>query len=272
MPTETMPNEALTQIENEKPVTEIEPKMDNESEGKNAAKPLRRKRTSRTADLGITVRKVDGKDGLFRVREKNNRHTVDLNSKTCTCPSFTKKKEKCIHIVIVENIDEIRLQKKREYNREHHKGYYQKNKEKIKENKRKCYQENKEEKRERTRNYQRSRYHSNPEVRRKKLEDSHKRHLEEVEDFKRFKIEFGGKCRVCGDGNLDHLIPHHPHGKEEKAVDFIHSKEFREWRKSGTKPDVVLMCANHHLEYETAKSRGEVSDIADFLKKISDSP
>jgi len=260
---ETKPNEADALKEN----TPKELEMKNISHKEAMTETLRRKPTPYTAVNGFMVRKVRRKDSLFRVRESQSvPYLVDSNAKTCTCPDFTQQGAKCPHIEVVENIGEIRFQRDREHHKEYHKIYYQENKEVFVNRAKKYQQDNKKKVREYAREYWRRRYHKDPEYREKQLEADRKERLKQQEDYKRFKTEMGGKCIVCGNDNLNMLTPHHPHGKKEKDVPFIQSKEFRDWRKYGIKPDVVLMCANHHLEYETAKARGEIADIADYIK------
>jgi len=197
------------------------------------------------------IRKLPRKDGLFRVWSPENQavsYLVDLNAKTCTCPNFTQQGAKCKHIKVAENICEIRRQKGREYDRKY---------------RRKRYQENREEIKKYNREYQRERYHSDPEFREKSLKKAcefrSKNHLKLQEDYKRFKIEYGGKCTVCGESNLDLVDPHHPHGKEEKGRGFAYTKEFRDWVRYGIKPDVVLMCVKcHRLRHLAERRREEV--------------
>jgi len=180
--------------------------------------------------------------------------------------------EKPHEVLKKSELEELRRQKSREWKKEYNKNYYQihkeelkefarnhyqKNKEKFKEYKRKYRQDNKVRERERER--LRERYHSDPEFRAKNLESSHKRNLKLQEDYKRFKIEYGGKCTVCGEYDLDVLEPHHPDGKNEGGR-FIKSKEFRDWLNYGIKPNVVLMCANHHGKLHILKARGELVD------------
>jgi len=174
-------------------------------------------------------------------------------------------------------LEELRRQKRREYEREYMREYCKKNREKWIAQAHEYYLRSKEKRnRESRERYQknhekilaekRERYRSDPEFRKMQMEADRKHHLKLREEYKRFKIELGGKCVVCGNDNLNHLIPHHIHGRREKGREFIFTKEFRDWMRGKCKPDVILMCSNHHLEYETMKSRGEVANIADFLK------
>jgi len=181
--------------------------------------------------------------------------------------------------------EELRRQKRREYLRE----YYRKNKGKICVQQRENYLRNRDRELTKAREYYqknrerictkfKERYHSDPKYReeylnmrkmwREKNREKMKYYNEERrEALVKLKIALGGKCTVCGNDDLDVLVPHHPNGKGEKGRCFTNTKEFRDWVRYGIILKVVLMCANHHLKFETAKARGEVVDIADFLKK-----
>jgi len=135
--------------------------------------------------------------------------------------------------------EELHRQREREYN----KKYYQENKERLK---------------ERAKEYWRNRYYSDPEYRAKIIEAVRKAQSKNREAYKRFKIEYGGKCTVCGNDNLKVLDPHHPDGKKERKR-FILSKEFRDWVKYGIKPNVILLCANCHRELHTAEAHMEAN-------------
>jgi len=235
-----------------------QPKESNAQSG-DVAEPLRRKYTyiHTTAEYGVKVRRLRGKDGLFKVTDPEKKAdycVVDLNAKTCTCPDFTQQGVKCPHIEIVENIGKIRSQKKkeydREYNREYNPRYYQENKERINERKKKRHRE-----------YRRERYHSDPEFRAKALESLHKTYSKYREAYERLVTKLGGKCSVCGEDDLDVLQPHHPDGKEEKGRRFIDTKEFRDWVNHGIKPNVVILCANHHLKLHAKGRRGEADSL-----------
>jgi len=180
--------------------------------------------SSTTAEQIVRVRMLMGRSGVFRVRSPEGQaasYIVDLNAKTCTCPCFTDQRAKCKHIELVENTVENRRQKRREYLREYLRGYYRRNRDKH-------------------------------------LDKLRRWRKKRLEAYRRFKIEFGGKCSVCGEDDLDVLEPHHPDGKIEKGRAFILSKEFTNWIRYGIKPNVVLMCANHHQKLHTAMMRGEV--------------
>jgi len=204
--------------------TEVMPKEAPTQIETDKTKPSRRIWTPVTAEFGVKVIKQHGKEGLYRVRSLESSadsHLVDLNAKTCTCPDFTQGL-KCRHIEIVENIGEIRRQKWREQ----HRMYY--------------------------------RTHSqDSEFKRRASEAMRKMNLKLREAYRRLKIEYGGKCVVCGESDLDVLEPHHPNGKKEKVRGFINSKEFRDWVRHRTKPNIVLVCANHHRKLHIMEARGE---------------
>jgi len=238
-----------------------EVRMENTPIKEPTAEPLRRKKVHHTAEFGIKVRKLwgRGRKDLFKVqslKNQNDSFLVDLNTKTCDCPDFTHSGAKCRHIEAVESIDEIHRQKHREYQ----KKYYQNNKDKqrgyMRTYMRKYRQEKKEEFRKYKKEWARERYHSDPEFRRRLLEAKHKARLKRREDYNRFKIEFGGKCSICGEDDLDVLETHHPDRRGEKQVLFIHTKEFRDWMKNGIKPDAFLMCSNHHRKLHILETRG----------------
>jgi len=216
-----MPAEQPKEMVEATPIIE-EPKMESD-------KPLRR---IRTADYGVEVRKIRGKNALFGVRPLENkavRFIVDLNTETCTCQDFTQQ-GKCLHIEVVENIGEIRRLKKNEYGKDWREQHPQYNTDYG----RKYHQK----------------HRFDPVFKRKKLESAHKRHLKLRQDYEKFKIESGGKCSFCGEGDLEVLGVHHPHGRknEEKGKPFILTKEFTLWRRRKIKPDVVLVCGSCNVK------------------------
>jgi len=171
--------------------------------------------------------------------------------------------------------EELRRKKHREYMRDWHQKHkekinvkrrmrYLKNRDRILERKREHYQENREDIRAKFK----ERYHSDPEFKEKHLNMQKVWWRKRQEGYIRFKIEYGGKCIVDGEDDLDKLIPHHPDGKEDSTRSFFKSREFTNWVRYGTKPNVKLMCANCHLKYEVMLARGEVKDLQDFLNKM----
>jgi len=129
--------------------------------------------------------------------------------------------------------------------------YYRRKRDELLAKDREFYQKN----RERILAEKKERYHSDPKYRIRA-----RKYGEELrEEYKRFKIEFGGKCSVCGESDLDKLTEHHPNRKEEKGVGFIHTKEFRDWLRFGIKPNVFLMCASCHLKLEIMIKRKKIA-------------
>jgi len=206
-------------------------------------KPLKRW-TPVTAEWGFRVTKLRRRDGLFKIaylEKQADDCIVDLNAKTCTCKDFTQQ-GKCPHIEVVEMRDEIRHKKHTAQKRE----IYLRNRNERLEYSHEYYLKN----RERICAEVMERYNSDSGRERRA-----KYHEKLLKEFKRFKIEFGGKCTACGEDDLDVLEPHHPHGKEDKKHSFIQSKEFRDWMNKGIKPDVILACANCHLKLDREKER-----------------
>lgn len=193
------------------------------------------------------------------------------------------KKLQALNLSSVISKDELRRQKQREYNRR----YYQKNREKCKAQAQEYYWRNRDKLLAEAREYYQKnrdricaelreryhsdpvykekeqsrlkmRYHSDPEFREKRRASFKSWWAKRREAYERFKKEYGGKCSVCGNNDLDVLVPHHPDGRRgEKYKPFIFSKELTNWIKYGIKPNVVIMCANHHLKLSTAEARGE---------------
>jgi len=184
---------------------------------------------------------------VFEVKEADQLVTdkVDSNSIEPKEKIETEKPE-ALNLSSVISKEELRRQKRREYMREYNKKYYQ---EKFREHRKKYYQNNKEKFIEYNRKYRRERYHSNSEYREKQKESGRKRQSRYQEEYKRFKIEYGRKCSVCGVSDLDVLVVHHPDGRQENSEKtFWQTKEFRKWLRYGIKPNVVLVCANHHFK------------------------
>jgi len=242
----------------EKSNKEVVEAKESDAQRGDAAETLRRKQTPSTAEYGIKVRKLRGKDGLFKVTDLENKaicYVVDLNAKTCACSDFTDGK-KCPHIEIVENIGEIRNQKRLEQGREHFKKYYRENREKFIEIRNKYRQNTIEKVREYNRKYQQRRYHSDPNFREKYLESQRRTRERYREAFKRLKVALGEKCAVCGEDDPDVLVIHHLDGREEKNRSLFQTKEFRNWYRYGIMPKVILVCGTHHLKIH--KTKGDI--------------
>jgi len=164
-------------------------------------------------------------------------------------------------------LEELRRQKKREYDR----SYYQKNKEKIIAQTKERYLRDRDRKLAYAREYRqknrekiyakyRERYNSDPEYREKRLKLRRVWWERRREAYRQFKIALGGTCTFpgCIESDLEFLVPHHKYRKREKASSFVNSKELTMWMKGGIIPkDVVLMCSNHHLKLENMIARGE---------------
>jgi len=157
-------------------------------------------------------------------------------------------------------------QKHRDELLEHNRKYYQEHKDKLREDAKRYYQDHREEVREYRRKYRQEHkekfkdYQKNYfQKNREKFRESARRgHLKDLEHYRRFKIEFGGKCVVCGESDLNVLEVHHPDRRvEEKGVSFVQTKEFKRWVNDGIKPRVVLLCSNHHQKLEIAIAHGE---------------
>jgi len=187
--------------------------------------------------------------GLWVVRDSkkpSKLYNVDLNAKTCTCDEFRNQGNKCEHIKLAEETPEIRYQRLKEYRREYGKKYRQENREKLRERNRKYQQK----RREYFREYKRNRYHSDLEFRERQRERvrkaSRKKYSEYREALMRLKLTLGGRCSICGGNDLEVLDAHHPHGRMEKGNSYIYTKEFRDWIKYGTKPDIIFLCVKCH--------------------------
>ena len=93
-------------------------------------------------------------------------------------------------------------------------------------------------------NYCTVRYHIDPDYRQahNKRKDSYRRR-----DRTKLKLEFGGKCSICGYNKcLDALHFHHPNADKEKCVSHALYKGYEIGKKEATK--CQLICANCHAE------------------------
>jgi len=189
--------------------------------------------------FGMKVRKLWGRDDLFKVWNPENEadvHIVNLNVKTCDCSDFANSGA-CRHIEAVNKRDEIHRQNHRVWDKE----YCQK-------------------------------HSSDIEFRQKRREASHNARLRYKKGYERFVTEWGGKCVICGEGALSAITVHHPNKKQDEGGHaFSQTKEFRLWLRGGIKPNVFLICRNHHGKLDDMIKQGIVpfncKDL-DFLRNI----
>jgi len=182
-----------------------------------------------------------------------------------TLTQIETEKPEVLNLPSVTDKEELRHQKRREYMREYNKKYYEENREKRLEYQKHYTAKNKDRRREYHRNYQREHYNSDPEFRERKRAHVRESELKLEVEYKRFKIECGGKCVACGLDDIDFLDPHHPHGRkypQDKAKFYTRTQDFRDWKNKGIKPDVVLLCVKCHRKLERAKKCGEPDPYA----------
>jgi len=172
---------------------------------------------------------------------------IETKSEAPNLPSATDKAQK--HREYMKEY----YRRNREKVRTQHSEYYWRNRDRLLESKREYYQKN----RERIREKFKERCDSDSEYRERQVKIQRMWWEKRREALKELKIVLGGKCKVCGESDLDVLQPHHPDGKERRGRSFINSKEFGDWVKHRIIPGVILLCANHHQKLHITEARGE---------------